>query len=68
MKKITSDITEIGLDEMYILEAVDVPVIKAALDYVHHRMTRHRKTVTNYKDLQRLRKEFGIINEIKIKA
>lgn len=52
----------------YILEPQDVVVIRAALDYAHHRMTKHKKYFfANYRDLQRLRKELGIIDEVKYK-
>ena len=62
MKKIEGDVTMIGLLEEYILEPRDVAVIKAALDYAHHRMTKHNKYFfANLKDIQRLRREFGII-------
>lgn len=54
-------------ESIYVLESQDIECLKAILNYAYHRTTRHKKTIASYTDIQRLRKEFGIIDEETLK-
>ncbi len=56
---------KIDLSEMYVIEPKDVPTLKAVFDYAFHRTIKHGKTIASFKEIQRIRKELGIINEQK---
>jgi hypothetical protein len=46
----------------YILEPQDISTVKECLNYCYHRIKKHNKFMPEfYDDIQRLRREFGII-------
>lgn len=66
MRKITSNVKEIGDGDYYVLEPKDVKVLKAVLDYAHHRTVKHGKTIASYREIQRMRRELGLIDDEKM--
>ena len=55
MKIQTVQKTEYSFDEK------DATTIKACLDYCFHRINKHAKPIADFNEVQRLRREFGII-------
>lgn len=66
VKKITNEAMGMAEGEHFLLEPQDLKTMRAVLDYAHHRTVRHGKTIASYRDIQRLRRELGAIDDKKM--